>query len=69
MTDFLQVNKYQTIILFLVSAIFLILNINLQIDNITIICFFLIATIGVSHGSLDHIKGYKLLKIFKVKNK
>ncbi|MDC6482170.1 Brp/Blh family beta-carotene 15,15'-dioxygenase, partial [Pelagibacteraceae bacterium] len=35
----------------------------------TIICFFLIATIGVSHGSLDHVKGIKLLKIFKIKNK
>jgi Brp/Blh family beta-carotene 15,15'-monooxygenase len=33
------------------------------------ICFFLIASVGVSHGSLDYIKGAKLLKIFKIKNK
>ena len=69
MTNYLQINKYQTVILFLLSANFLILNISLQFDNIAIICFFLIATIGVSHGSLDHIKGNKLLKIFKIRNK
>ena len=32
------------------------------------ICLFLILIIGVSHGSLDHIKGRKLLKIFKFNN-
>ena len=31
-------------------------------------CLFLILIIGVSHGSLDHVKGKKLLKIFKIKN-
>ncbi len=69
MINFLKVNKYQTVILFFLSTIFFVLNINLQVENISIICFFLIATIGVSHGSLDHIKGNELLKIFKVKNK
>jgi len=33
------------------------------------ICFFLIATIGVSHGSLDNFKGEKLLKKYKIKHK
>tara|TARA_B100000945_G_scaffold318885_1_gene324748 strand:+ start:772 stop:1707 length:936 start_codon:yes stop_codon:yes gene_type:complete len=38
-------------------------------NNITnLICFFLIATIGVSHGSLDNYKGKKLLKFYKLKN-
>ena len=32
-------------------------------------CLFLILTIGVSHGALDDIKGYKLLKIYKIKSK
>ncbi len=32
-----------------------------------IICLFLILIIGVSHGSLDHIKGRRLLKIFNIK--
>ena len=37
-------------------------------DNYIIICFFLIATVGVSHGALDNLKGAKLLKKFKIKN-
>jgi len=32
------------------------------------VCLLLILIIGVSHGSLDHIKGRKLLKIFKINN-
>ena len=32
------------------------------------LCFFLIATLGISHGAYDHLKGKKILKIFKVKN-
>jgi Brp/Blh family beta-carotene 15,15'-monooxygenase len=51
------------------SLSFLILKIDFQIKNITIICFFLIATIGISHGSLDNFKGAKLLKILNIKNK
>ena len=35
----------------------------------TFTCLFLILTIGVSHGALDNIKGYKILKIYKIKNK
>ena len=31
-------------------------------------CLFLILIIGVSHGSLDHVKGEKLIKIFKIEN-
>jgi len=30
------------------------------------ICFFLILTIGISHGSLDHIKGKKVLNFYKM---
>jgi len=33
-----------------------------------LVCLLLILIIGVSHGSLDHIKGRKLLKIFKINN-
>jgi len=36
---------------------------------INVICLLLILSIGISHGSLDHIKGKKLLKIYKIKNK
>jgi Brp/Blh family beta-carotene 15,15'-monooxygenase len=69
MTNYNQINKYHTIFFFLLSLFFLILKIDLQVKNITLICFFLIATIGVSHGSLDNFKGAKLLKILNIKNK
>jgi len=68
MTNYNQINKYHTILLFLLSLSFLILKIDLPTKNITIVCFFLIATIGVSHGSLDNFKGTKLLKILNIKN-
>jgi len=69
MISYNQINRYHTILLFLLSLSFLILRIDFQAKNITIVCFFLIATIGVSHGSLDNFKGNKLLKILKIKNK
>ena len=68
MTNYNQIHKYHTILLFLLSLFCLILNIDTLLENETIMCFFLIASVGVSHGSLDHIKGVKLLKIFKIKN-
>ena len=69
MTNFNQINKYHSILLFLSSLFFLILSIDFQKIEVATICFFLIATIGVSHGSLDYIKGNRLLKIYKIKNK
>ena len=33
-----------------------------------LICLFLILTIGISHGSLDNLKGNKILKLYKIKN-
>jgi len=30
------------------------------------VCFFLILTIGISHGALDHIKGKKVLNFYKI---
>ena len=69
MISYNQINKYHTILLFLLSLSFLTLKIDFQAKNITIVCFFLIATIGVSHGSLDNFKGNKLIKILKIKNK
>ena len=34
-----------------------------------LICLFLILSIGISHGSLDNLKGNKILKLYKIKNK
>ena len=40
----------------------------LRNNSLIIISLFLILTIGISHGSLDHIKGRKLLKILGLKS-
>ncbi len=32
-------------------------------------CLLLILSIGISHGALDYLKGYKLLKFYKINNK
>ena len=39
----------------------------IQNKNFLFICLFLIISVGISHGSLDNLKGKKLLKIFKIK--
>ena len=39
----------------------------LKDKNFLIFCLLLIMSIGISHGSLDNLKGKKLLKIFKIK--
>ncbi len=40
----------------------------LRNNSLIIVSFFLILTIGISHGSLDHIKGEKLLKVLGFKS-
>ena len=42
---------------------------DIQTNSMTnVICLFLILTIGISHGALDHLKGQKILKFFKIEN-
>ena len=42
---------------------------DIQTNSMTnIICLFLILTIGISHGALDHLKGQKILKVLKIEN-
>ena len=62
-----SINKYHTYIFFGLSVIFAFVNFNLDLEYISIICFFLISTIGVSHGALDHEKGKRIIKLFKLK--
>ena len=53
-----KINFYHSFLFFLFTNLFVIIidqNKNLNIS--TIICLILILTIGVSHGSLDNIKG------------
>ncbi len=68
--NFYKINKGHTIILFFLALIFLstkILNLNYEIPFLPIICFFLISTIGITHGALDNSKGNKILKLYKIK--
>ena len=73
--DLYKINKKYSFFLLLFNIIFLISiskyfeNKQIEFQYQTIICFFLISIIGVSHGALDHLKGYKLMKIYKVENK
>ena len=67
-----KTNKEHSVGLFLITLIFLVVNyfnLNYEIPFLTIICFFLITTIGVTHGALDNLKGYKLLKLYGIKQK
>ena len=62
-----KINLNHSFIFFLLSAIFSL--IIFKINNFSIsplICLLLILTIGVSHGSLDHIKGKKLFNILNI---
>ena len=70
MNNLYQINKKLTFTIFFFSLTCLFF-VNLEFENsfLILICFFFIATIGVSHGALDHLKGYKVLKIYKIKNK
>jgi|TARA_B100000497_G_scaffold126947_1_gene167251 Brp/Blh family beta-carotene 15,15'-monooxygenase len=58
---------FNIFILFTVSEVLKSKEIEIPFKNI--ICFFLISIIGVSHGALDHIKGYKLMEVYKINNK
>jgi len=64
-----KINLKLSFIFFIFCNIFSLLTFT--INNFTIsplICLLLILSIGISHGSLDNIKGEKLLKILKINN-
>ena len=64
-----KINLNHSFIFFFVVNIFCILLFKFNNFNISsILCLLLILIIGVSHGSLDHIKGKKLLKLFNIKS-
>ena len=64
-----KINLNHSFIFFFVVNLFCILLFKFNNLNISsILCLLLILIIGVSHGSLDHIKGKKLLKLFKLKS-
>ena len=70
-----KINKEYSLFLFFFN-IFILFTVSevleskvIEIPFKNIICFFLISIIGVSHGALDHIKGYKLMEVYKINNK
>jgi len=64
-----KINLNHSFIFFFVVNIFCILLFKFNNFNISsILCLLLILIIGVSHGSLDHIKGKKLLKLLNIKS-
>ncbi len=63
-----KINLNHSFIFFFIINIFCILLFKFNnLDISSILCLLLILIIGVSHGSLDHIKGKKLLSLFNVK--
>ena len=62
-----KISSYHSLIFFIASIVlsgFAFFRDN----NLIILCLFLILTLGIAHGSLDNIKGKKLLKIFGIKS-
>ena len=64
----IKVNYYHSLIFFNL-CLFLSAFEYLRSNNLLILSLLLILSIGISHGSLDHIKGKKLLKILGIKSK
>ena len=65
----IKINLNHSFIFFLLCNIFSLLT--FKINNLTIsplICLFLILSIGISHGSLDNLKGRKLFHILEINN-
>ena len=64
-----KLNFNHSFVFFLLCNIFSLTAIKLNILSISpIICLFLILSIGISHGSLDNLKGKKLFQIFGINN-
>ncbi|MSP09972.1 MAG: hypothetical protein EXR14_00005, partial [Pelagibacteraceae bacterium] len=64
-----KINLGHSLIFFAIICIFILFS--LKVENLTLspfICLLLILSIGVSHGSLDLLKGKKLLKIYNINN-
>ena len=64
-----KINFNHSFIFFLFCNIISIIIFKIKSFTISpLICFLLILSIGVSHGSLDNLKGRKLFQIFEIKN-
>ncbi|MBU92217.1 MAG: hypothetical protein CML88_01640 [Rhodobiaceae bacterium] len=65
-----MINKinFRHSILFLVLSIFMTSFDYFRNSPFLFVCLLLVASIGISHGALDNMKGAKLLKIFNLKS-
>ena len=63
-------SKHSFILLFFIFFLSPVISIFIyEIPFLTAICFFLIATMGISHGALDNLKGFKILKSYGIRRK
>jgi beta-carotene 15,15'-dioxygenase len=63
-----KINLNHSFVFFFVVNIFCFLMFKSNLNISSILCLFLILILGVSHGSLDHIKGKKLFKILNIES-
>ena len=63
----IKINYYHSLIFFNLCILLSAFE-YLRTNNLLIVSLFLILTIGISHGSLDHIKGKKLIKVLGFKS-
>ena len=62
-----KINYYHSLIFFNLCIILSAFEF-LRNNSLIILCLFLILSLGISHGALDHIKGKKLLKLLNYKS-
>ena len=63
-----KINLIHSFIFFFFANIFCFSMLKFNLIVPSILCFLLVLIVGVSHGSLDHLKGKKLLKLFNIKS-
>ena len=62
-----KINHYHSLIFFNLCILLSAFEF-LRDNSLLILCLFLILSLGISHGALDHIKGKKLLKLLNYKS-
>ena len=63
-----KINFKHSVVFLIFTIVFSSLVEFLNYNVSTLFCLFLILSIGISHGSLDNIKGKKLLEIYSFSN-
>ena len=63
-----KINLNHSFIFFFIVNILSFLMFKFYLNISSILCLILILILGVSHGSLDHLKGKKLLKLVNIKS-